>query len=127
MLDLYHNIKNMRIRLKMTQTELADKLGYADKSMIAKIENGKVDLPQSKIEAFAKALETTPAALMGWIDEQRLSEPIPIVLRDDEQKLLNNYNRLNIYGKEKVNEYVDDLVGNVKYTEEKSLDSEDVG
>ena len=127
MLDLYHNIKNMRIRLKMTQTELADKLGYADKSMIAKIENGKVDLPQSKIEAFAKALETTPAALMGWIDEQRLSEPIPIVLRDDEQKLLNNYNRLNIYGKEKVNEYVDDLVGNVKYTEEKSLDSKDVG
>lgn len=34
--------------------------------MIAKIEKGQVDLPQSKIIAFADALETTPGLLMGW-------------------------------------------------------------
>lgn len=49
------------------------------------------------------------------------------ILRPDEKMLLNSYNRLNTYGKEKAIEYVEDLVGNVKYTEEKSLDSEDVG
>lgn len=52
----------------MTQTDLAKKLGYADKSMIAKIEKGAVDLPQSKIIAFAEALDTTPSELMGWDD-----------------------------------------------------------
>ena len=66
MLELYQNIKNKRIELNMTQEELAAKLGYQGKSMICKIEKGLVDLPQSKIEAFAKALGTTPAYLMGW-------------------------------------------------------------
>lgn len=66
MLDLYSNIKNRRLELGMTQSELAKKMGYSEKSMISKIESGKVDLPQSKIVDFAKALNTTPSALMGW-------------------------------------------------------------
>lgn len=65
MLQIYSNIKTRRKQLGYTQTELAKKLGYADKSMIAKIEKGQVDLSQSKIMAFAKALETTASALMG--------------------------------------------------------------
>ena len=68
MLQLYANIKNRRIELGMTQSDLANKLGYADKSMIAKIESGKVDLSQSKIVAFADALNIKPSDLMGWED-----------------------------------------------------------
>ena len=68
MLELYTNIKKRRKALGLTQTDLALKLGYADKSMIAKIESGNIDLAQSKIVAFANALETTPACLMGWND-----------------------------------------------------------
>lgn len=66
MLELYKNIKERRIKLGMTQTELAEKLGYSDKSAIVKIESGKIDIPQSKIVAFAKALHTSPSELMGW-------------------------------------------------------------
>ena len=66
MLDLYKNIKQIRQELGLTQTDLAHLIGYADKSMIAKIEKGDVDLPQSKIVAFANALNTTPSHLMGW-------------------------------------------------------------
>ena len=65
MLDLYKNIKDARIRKGYTQDELAKKIGYSSKSMIARIEKGEIDLPQSKIVAFAKALETTPSELMG--------------------------------------------------------------
>lgn len=61
-------IKSRRIQLGMTQEELALKLGYKSKSSINKIEIGVQDLPQKKIEAFAKALETTPAELMGWAE-----------------------------------------------------------
>lgn len=71
MLELYENIKKERKKLKLTQTELAKRLGYADKSMIAKIEKGQVDLSQSKIIAFAEALETTPGNLMGWEEDKQ--------------------------------------------------------
>lgn len=64
-LALYKNIRARRLQLGFTQSELAKNLGYADKSAIAKIEKGMVDLPQSKIKAFADVLETTPAELMG--------------------------------------------------------------
>lgn len=69
MLDLYKNIKKRRLELGMTQSDLAEKLGYSDKSMIAKIESGKVDLAQSKIIAFADALRVTPSDLMGWNED----------------------------------------------------------
>lgn len=66
--DLYRNIKRRREELEMTQSQLAEKTGYADKSMIAKIEKGQVDLAQSKIALIADALKTTPRSLMGWDD-----------------------------------------------------------
>lgn len=85
MLELYTNIKNRRIELHLTQSELAQKMGYADKSMIAKIEKGLVDLPQSKIIAFAKALDTKPGTLMGLsgLDEssQEITNIHPIALK----------------------------------------------
>ena len=65
MLKLYENIKNRRIELGMTQAQLAEKLGYADKSMIAKIEKGQVDIPLSKIMAFAEVLGMEAGDLMG--------------------------------------------------------------
>jgi len=66
MLKLYENIKEKRLQREWTQTDLAKKMGYSDKSMIAKIEAGQVDLSQSKIKAFADVFNCTPAELMGW-------------------------------------------------------------
>lgn len=64
-LDLYLNIKNYRSELGMTQSELAKIVGYTDRSMIAKIEAGKIDLSISKLTLFANALGVTPTELMG--------------------------------------------------------------
>lgn len=61
-------IKGLRESKKMSQSELAEKVGYKDKTAIAKVEAGKVDLPQSKISSFAKALNTTTSYLFS--DEQ---------------------------------------------------------
>ena len=61
-------IKGLRESKKMSQSELAEKVGYKDKTAIAKVEAGKVDLPQSKISSFAKALDTTTSYLFS--DEQ---------------------------------------------------------
>lgn len=87
MLELYKNIKRRRQQLKMTQTDLALKMGYADKSMIAKIEKGNVDLPQSKILAFANVLDTTPSELMGWDYETEVTETVDNIYKLDKIKL----------------------------------------
>jgi transcriptional regulator with XRE-family HTH domain len=56
--------------------------------MISKVENGKVDIPQSLIFKFAKALKTTPAYLMGWASAD-------YVLSDEENLLIQTVNDVN--------------------------------
>lgn len=67
--------------------------------MITKIESGKVDISQKKIVAFANALGTTPAYLMGWTDE---SPDAP--LSADEQQVLSVYRSLPSPGKQYVHQ-----------------------
>lgn len=66
MAEIGKKIKEKRKAIGMTQEELAAKLGYKNKSSIAKIETGTNDIVQSKVVAFAKVLDTTVAYLMGW-------------------------------------------------------------
>ena len=74
MLKLYENIKKNRLKLKMSQKELARRTGYTDRSMITKIEKGHVDLPLSKIILFADVLQTTPIELMELSDDDLMEE-----------------------------------------------------
>lgn len=55
----------------MTQQQLADLTGYGDRSSIAKIEKGLVDISQSKLELFASVLRVSAGELMG-------NEPTPL-------------------------------------------------
>ena len=59
-------IRQRRIELNMSQEELAIKIGYNDRSSIAKIESGERDIRQRKIIDLANALNTTPNWLMGY-------------------------------------------------------------
>lgn len=70
MLDLYRNIKQKRLEHGWTQSDLASRMGYSDKSMISKIEAGKVDLARSKILEFADVLGCTASELMGEVEPQ---------------------------------------------------------
>ena len=62
-------VKLLRQKKKMTQLELAEKLGYKSKSSVAHIENGR-DIPRSMVVTLADILDTTPAYLMGWEDDK---------------------------------------------------------
>lgn len=66
---LYNNIKALRIAKGWSQEELALRLGYKDRSMLAKIEAGKVDITVGKVEAFADAFGVAPVDLIGWRDD----------------------------------------------------------
>ena len=65
MLKLYENIKKYRKLKGMSQSELAKRTGYSNRSAISRIENGDIDLPQSKILLFAEALGVDVGELMG--------------------------------------------------------------
>ncbi len=64
-----------KIKLRRTEKgwslqDLADRMGYANKSSIARIESGQIDPPQSKVVKFANALDTSVADLMGWLEDE---------------------------------------------------------
>ena len=83
MSTIYDRIRARRLELGLTAEDLAQQLGYKDKSSISKIENGKADIPQAKVELFARALRTTTAYLMG-VDGPALlpgCEPMPPMRR----------------------------------------------
>ena len=78
-------IKARREELGMTQDELAKKLGYRSRSTINKIELGINDIGQSKIIAFAKALNTTTSYLLDDC-ETEISSVIKLKLINLEQR-----------------------------------------
>lgn len=74
----YIRIKQLRQQLKMSQGELAIRTGYTDRSTIAKIEAGKIDIGQKKLVVFADALETSTAYLMGLVDNPAPQQSSPL-------------------------------------------------
>ena len=84
------NIRKMRELNGLTQEELARRMGYKSKSTINKIESGINDIPQSKITKFAECLNTSPAVLMGWVNEKTskkndvLADIVMLLRKDDE-------------------------------------------
>lgn len=99
--DIGKRIRKRREELGITQEELANKLNYKSKTTIAKIENGTNDIVQSKVVEFAKALKTSPAYLMGWIDIAEENKPT-----QEELELFrkNTYENLVIIEMKKMNQ-----------------------
>ena len=68
-MDIYERIRYRREELDMSQEELAHKIGYKDRTAVSKMEAGQRQIKQSMIVKLASALDTTPAYLMGWDNE----------------------------------------------------------
>lgn len=82
-------IKARRISLGWSQRELATRMGYKNHSVVARIEAGTVDLPQSRLDQFAKVLGVTHGYLIGLVseDESKKNDQLAklvIRMRNDE-------------------------------------------
>lgn len=66
LMSSHENIQLLRRRHGLSQSALAAMTGYTDRSSIAKVESGLVDLPESKLRLFAQALGVTVPQLMGF-------------------------------------------------------------
>ena len=60
-------INKRRKKMEMTLEELSKYVGVS-RQTLSRYENGIIGIPAGNIELIAKALNTTPAYLMGWED-----------------------------------------------------------
>ena len=94
--DLGLRILERRKEINMSQDELARILGYKSRSSINKIEKGRNDIPQSKLEKIAIALSTTQAHLMGFNDRNAIKFSSYIYIPDRiSAGALENINAIN--------------------------------
>ena len=68
-MDLANKVRSRREALGLSQEQLALRMGYSSRTSINKIENGR-PCTQKIIARLADALNTTPAYLMGWEDQE---------------------------------------------------------
>ena len=59
-----------REELGLSQEQLAQRMGYRSKSSITKLEKGINDIPQSKLEELAAALEIPYEAVQPYIADR---------------------------------------------------------
>lgn len=94
-------IRARRKELGMTQQELADKMGYTNRSSICAIETGKEsNLTAERIGEFAKVLQMSPLELMD-ADENEFR------LRNDEMELIVKWRAADVQTRQMINRILD--------------------
>jgi repressor LexA len=87
-------IKTLRKENNLTLEQVANIVGVG-KSTVRKWETGMIaNMKRDKISALAKALNTTPAYLMGWDEETEENTPEELKLTEGEKMLLDLFNRV---------------------------------
>ena len=125
--NIQKNIVRYRKEAKLTQAELAKKIGISSPTL-SSWEQGKSIPDIDKLYELSVVLGVDLVTISGFT----LSEPVPELssfqseatetdaelsnpLKPDEQQLVTDYRSFNDEGKEKVREYVADLKGNPRY------------
>lgn len=93
-------IRERRISLGMTQEELAQKVGYTNRTAISKIEKDVNDVTQSKLWELANALRTTPGYFLGYDEpdsttddkflDYRFKDGTSFTITTNNQRMLSN-------------------------------------
>ena len=82
-------IKKRRTELRITQDELADKIGYKSRVSVAQVENGRA-ISQKVAKKYAEALKVPVAYIMCLTDDNGLD------IQTQKLKLTTNSTRLTL-------------------------------
>ena len=108
--DYSKRIKELREKMQMSQEEFANKCGHTSdnaRSWTSKLETGRIKLSLDDAVIVADALKVPVNDLLY---PERMISPSTINLTDDESKVIDNYRKLSINGKNKVLERIDELM-----------------
>lgn len=91
-MSLADRVRIRREELKLSQEELALRMGYKSRSSINKIECGR-QISQKVIVRLADALDVTPSFLMGWDEnpEDQAKFEASVLLDEDIMELVHTY------------------------------------
>lgn len=97
MLNLGDRVLARRKELKLSQEELANRMGLKSRSSISKIEAGR-EVTQRTVANLAQALEVTVPYLMGWADnpEDQAEYEASILTDDDLMEVIHIYRSLKM-------------------------------
>ena len=93
-MEIGEKIRNRRMELGWSQRDLAAKMGYTNNSTIAKIEQGKTDVTQSRVIQFSKVLNVPSAYLMDWDDGTKKPSLDKLTLTERELLLLDLFRQI---------------------------------
>ena len=111
-MEIGEKIRNRRMELGWSQRDLAEKMGYTNNSTIAKIEQGKVDVTQSRVIQFSKVLGVSIAYLMDWDDETKKSSQGKLTLTEKEFLWLDLFRG---FSESKQDEVIERLVSELQH------------
>lgn len=82
----------------LSQQELAEKVGYADKGLISRIESGSLNLSMDKLIKIADALHVDVTDL--------LMDPEPMEKKVEKDVMLYDVSDISTEGQERIKEYI---------------------
>lgn len=116
-MNIGQRIKERRKELNLSVDDVAKKLNK-NRATVYRYESNEIEnLPINILDPLAKALNTTPAYLMGWKSESTNVERgySKNILSQEEATLLENYNKLDNEDRNKVVDYTKLLHNQDKY------------
>lgn len=117
-------LKELRTQSQLTQLELADKIGV-NKQTISQYERGVRRPDLETLEALSDYFNVSADFMLGKANitmRYVTSDDLAILngFNDTELKLLNTFRELNQEGREKVLDYISDLIDSGKYKKRNS-------
>lgn len=94
-------IKTERKMQNLSQQELAEKVGYADKGLISRIESGSLNLSMDKLIKIADALNVDVTEL--------LMDPVPAEKKAEKDVILYDVSDISQDGQKRIKEYIDTI------------------
>ena len=92
--ELSRKIRELRLARNMTLEQVANIVGVG-RSTVRKWETGMIaNMKRDKIALLARALDTTPAYLMGWGEETDASQPDEPKLTEGEKMLIELFRQV---------------------------------
>ena len=108
---MYERFADLLKKRGKRPSDLTDATGISS-TVFSEWKSGKSQPKVDKLVKIARYLGTS----VEYLVTGETSDPLPeIVLSSDEEKLLEDYRKLNRTGKEKAADYISDLTDNDKY------------
>ena len=101
LLQVGQRIKHERKMQNLSQQELAEKVGYADKGLISRIESGSLNLSMDKLIKIADALNVDVTEL--------LMDPVPAEKKVEKDVILYDVSDISQDGQKRIKEYIDTI------------------